>query len=134
MGNVAYFFTIMFVKMSILFLYLRTFREGRIFAITIYAVLFVLVTSHIAFIFAFLFFNLPVSCAWVQYETDEDWDAHCRQTYDVNILTGLTIFILVLTVVLDLIILALPCRSVWRLHLPKRQKLAILFTLLSGVV
>lgn len=130
----AYFLTIMLVKMSILFLYLRTFREGRIFAITVYAVLFVLVTSHIGFIFAYLFAYLPVRCSWAQYETDEEWEAHCRRGYDLKILTGLTIFISALTVVLDLVILALPCRAVWRLHLPKRQKLAILFTLLSGVV
>ena len=124
----------MFVKMSILFLYLRVFTEGHIFGYTIYALLLVIVASHISFIFTFLFSTTPVRCSWVVFETEEEFLNTCHDHVDGQVVLILFLFISSLTVVLDIIILSLPCRAVWRLHLPERQKLAILITLISGSV
>jgi hypothetical protein len=134
MANVAYFFAIMFVKMSILLLYLRTFTEGRVFRIAVYTLLLLIVISHVSFALTYIFFYLPVSCAWKIFEHEEDYEKYCPQNVDADVIMELIIFISTLTVSLDLIILVLPCRAVWRLHLPKRQKLVILITLISGIV
>ena len=134
MANVSYFITIAFVKISILFLYRRTFTNGRLFRYTVDAVSFVLVTSHVAFLGAFLFAFLPPSCAWKSFETEEEYLASCSEPIPEVTFYRLIIWITALTVVLDVIIISLPCRPVWRLHLPKRQKLIILITLMAGVL
>lgn len=133
-ANLSYFITIMFVKMSILFLYRRTFIEGRLFRYMVDAVLFVLVTSHVAFLCTLIFALSPPSCAWRQFETDEDYYASCSRPFSLVVLLRLIVWISSLTVVLDMIIISLPCRAVWRLHLPKRQKLVILITLMAGIL
>lgn len=124
----------MFVKMSILLLYLRTFTEGRVFRNVVYTLLFTIVVSHVSFAFCYIFFCLPVNCAWTTYETEEEDEKYCTENINGDVIVRLIVFISVLTVLLDLIILVLPCRAVWRLHLPFRQKLVILITLISGVV
>lgn len=124
----------MFVKMSILFFYLRTFTESRLFRHIVLTILFVLVASHIAFLIALIFVSSPPSCEWKQFQTDQEYLASCSETYPVGIFFKLLIWITVLTVVLDLIILILPCRAVLRLHLPRSQKLVILITLTAGIM
>ena len=134
MVNVTYFIVIMLVKMSVLLLYLRTFTESRLFRYTVYATLFLLVGSHVPLLVIFIVAVTPVYCAWTFFETDEENIRTCHKNLDDEIFLRLILFIAVLTVVLDIIVLSLPCRAVWRLHLPQRQRLAILITLISGVV
>lgn len=130
----TYFATIMLVKLSILFLYIRAFTESRIFRWTVQALMSMIIISHVGFIIMFRYRYTRLECHWLEVETDEEWEAACPEHYDNNTSTIIVVFIAVLTVVLDLIILVLPCSPVWRLHLPRRQKLAILITLISGVV
>lgn len=134
MVNVTYFCVIMFVKMSVLFLYLRTFTESRRFRYTVIATLVILVASHVPLLAVYVFWITPVSCSWIQTETQEEYFTICHVNVEFNLFLRLVLTLAVLTVVLDIVVLSLPCRAVWRLHLPKRQKVVILVTLVSGVV
>lgn len=133
-ANLIYYATIMFVKLSILFLYLRTFTESRIFRHAVQAVMAVIISSHVAIIFILRYTVTRMDCHWRGWVSDEIWDKECHINISYNPLASVLTWISALTVVLDVIIMILPCRAVWRLHLPQRQKLAILITLLSGVV
>lgn len=124
----------MFLKLSILFLYIRTFTESRIFRRLVQALMIVIVVSHVGFVFILRFRYTTLDCNWVISETEGIFDAKCPTNYDVIVLYVFLALISSLTVVLDLIIMALPCPAAWRLHLPRRQKLAILITLISGAV
>ena len=124
----------MLVKMSILFSYLRTFTASRRFRYTVWGVMFVLVTSHVSIFICFVVWTTPVRCAWIQIESFQEYGAICQHNYDWEVFLRLIIFSAVLTVILDIIIVALPCRPIWGLHLPKRQKIVILLTLASGIM
>lgn len=125
-----YFAAIMFVRLFVLVLYIRVFTESRKFRRTVQALMAVIFISHVAIIIVQLLRANRMDCNW----NYNDPDAGCRELLHVDTPFILLTFISVLTVVLDLIILALPCPAVWRLHLPRPQKLAILITLISGVV
>lgn len=96
--------------------------------------MFVLVTSHVSVFICFVVWATPVRCAWIQLESDEEYDALCKENFEYENFLRLIIFSAVLTVILDIVIVALPCRPIWRLHLPTRQKIVILLTLVSGIV
>lgn len=112
-------------------LYLRTFTESKRFRYTVYAILATLVITHVASLPVFLASVTPFYCQWTIYHTDEEYYSNCSENY--NFLSW-AVFIAVLTIVLDVIILALPCPAVWRLHMAKRQKIALLLVLVAGVV
>lgn len=112
-------------------LYLRTFTESKRFRYTIYAVISTLVITHAVSLAVFLADVTPLHCKWTIYPTDEEWYANCSYNYDS---LPAVVFIAVMTIVLDIIILVLPCPAVWRLHMAKRQKIAILLLLVAGVV
>ena len=124
----------MLVKLSILFLYLRTFTESRHFRWTVQALMGVIVISHVTFIFLLRYRYNGLTCHWKEYETDEAWAEDCKESIGPEAIRSLIAFISSLTVVLDLIIIALPCSAVRRMHLPRRQRLAILITLVAGLV
>lgn len=129
--NSSYFFTICLVKVTILMLYLRTFTESKRFRYTIYVILATLIITHVA-TFPIYFSDItPFHCHWSIYPTDEEWFSRCSENY--NILPWM-VFLAVLTIVLDIVILALPCPAVWRLHMARRQKIAILLLLTAGVL
>lgn len=94
----------------------------------------VIIITHVIMIFLLAFDYTRISCHWKMYEDEDEADRLCRRTIDFQVLFIWITFISTLTVVLDVIIIALPCRAVWRLHMPRAQKLAILITLISGVV
>ena len=132
-ANLIYFATIMLVKLSILFLYIRTFTESRVFRRIVQALMVVIVVSHVVMILLLRFDRPRIECHWKMME-DEEYERLCPRKIDVNVLYIMITWISTLTVVLDVIIMALPCPAVWRLHLPRPQKLAILITLISGVM
>lgn len=112
-------------------LYLRTFTESKRFRYAVYATLTILVLSHLALIPVYYAEVFPLFCHWTYYPTDEEWYENCHQNYDV---LPFIVFLASLTILLDLIILLLPCPAVWRLHLAKRQKVAIISILVAGIV
>lgn len=122
------------VKVSILLLYLRTFAIERKVRWTVWIVLFITVASHLV-IWMLLWTELsPLECNWVQYPTKDLERASCTQNYDVEALMPYPLFIAALNVVLDIVVLAIPCPYVWRLHIPKKEKIAIMIMLLAGVM
>lgn len=112
-------------------LYLRTFTESKRFRYAVYATLSVLILSHIITIPLYWTGVTPLHCNWTYYPTDEEWYANCKENHDI---LPIIVFLAALTILLDLVILVLPCPAVWRLHLAKRQKLAIIGILVAGVM
>lgn len=112
-------------------LYLRTFTESKRFRYIVYAVLSAVVITHLVTLTIYLAATSPFHCFWTIYPTEEEWYSNCSDKYDS---LPSTVFIAVATIVLDIVILALPCPAVWRLHVAKRQKIAILFLLVAGIV
>lgn len=112
-------------------LYLRTFTESKRFRYSIFVVLAILIISHVVTLAVYLGSNSPFHCHWSEYPTDEEWDANCKGNYDS---LPSVVFIAVMTIVLDIVILVLPCPAVWRLHMAKRQKIAIILLLVAGVM
>lgn len=92
----------------------------------------ILTLTHLG-VFPLWFLQLrPVACQWKQFETDEEEEAYgCVDFFDLK---PYLICIAALTIVLDFLILALPCPAIWRLHLPKRQKIGILVIISAGMV
>lgn len=116
---------------SILLLYLRTFSHNRTLRLTVYVILFFLVTTH-AITFPLYFSSVtPLDCQWRQFETDEDYYAHCTDHFDQG---AYIVFIAAFTILLDILIPSIPCPSILRLNMAKRQKIAILVILLAAVV
>lgn len=130
-SNAVYLVTICLVKVAILMLYLRTFTESKRFRYIIYAVLFALVSTHLIILIVSLVDITPTRCHWAIYPTDEEWYSNCSENFD---LLPAVIFIPVSTILLDIVILVLPCPAVWKLHMAKRQKIAILLLLVAGVM
>lgn len=129
--NSSYFFTICLVKVTILMLYLRIFTESKRFRYTIYVVLATLVTTHMATFPVYYSDLTPFHCHWTIYPTEDERYSRCSEKYDA---LPWIVFIVVLTIVLDIVILTLPCPAVWRLHMARRQKIAILLLLTAGVL
>lgn len=130
----VYFFVICIVKVSILLLYLRTFTESRRFRIIAYVVMCLLVTVHIITFPIYWFALSPVSCQWRVFTTDEDFDANCTRHMAPGRDNHWFTFLAAITIVLDLVILIMPCPAVWRLHMAKRQKIVVIGILVSGIV
>ena len=122
------------VKVSILLMYLRTFTGSRSFRYTVWVLLFLIITSHVVGFLIYAASESPISCFWIEYQTDEEWDSHCRENWSSDVNLGYLTFLNAFTIALDLVILYLPCRPVWQLHLPKRQRIAIMMIILAGIV
>lgn len=76
----------------------------------------------------------PLKCNWVLYPTKDLTRANCTQNFEGKYNKMYLVFIAALNVVLDIIVLAMPCPHVWRLHVPKKEKIMIMMILLTGVV
>ncbi|MCJ1425996.1 hypothetical protein MMC29_003898 [Sticta canariensis] len=130
----AYVVGIGSVKVSILLMYLRTFTGSRSFRYTIWVLLFLVIASHVVGFLIYAASVSPVSCIWIEYQTDEEAESHCRENWSDEVIIGYLTFLNAFTIALDLVILYLPCRPVWRLHLPKRQRIAIMMIILAGII
>ena len=75
----------------------------------------------------------PTACYWLLFPTDEEWYAHCKITFVAGA-GNYYVFLNAFAILLELVILYLPCRPVWRLHLAKRQRIAIMIIILAGVM
>lgn len=120
--------------MSILLLYLRTFAIDRKFRWTVWIVLSITVASHFVCWMIIWTEVTPLNCQWTLYPTNELVKAHCAQHFDSKHSGEFVVFVAALNVVLDIIVLAIPCPHVWRLQLPKKQKIMIILVLLTGAL
>lgn len=133
-ASITYFAVICLVKVSILLLYLRAFTESRRFKYIVYVLLFLIVSTHVATIPIYLSGVSPVSCQWKVFVSDEASDSFCHSRLSFDFDDMWYCFLNAWTVLLDLVIVILPCPAVWRLHLAKEQRLAVIAILISGLV
>ncbi|KAI9833366.1 MAG: hypothetical protein M1826_007464 [Phylliscum demangeonii] len=115
-------FLVLLIKLSILLLYQRLFSSSKKMMIAIYLTAFFVFGYNIAGFFTTVFRCTPRAKAW-----------------DLRITTGachnhdwLLIFFGVLNVITDFAVLILPLPIVWSLHLPRRQKLALMALFMTG--
>ncbi|MCJ1424962.1 hypothetical protein MMC29_002850 [Sticta canariensis] len=134
MAQAAYLFSIGTVKVSILFMYLRAFTGNKTFKYTCWVLICLITAAHMVAFLGWVFSIIPVSCHWTYYPTDEEYARRCNSTSLGNILVHYSLFLNIFTVILDLVILYLPCKPVWRLQLAKRQRISILIILFAGVI
>lgn len=120
--------------MSILLLYLRTFAIDRNFRWTTWIVIFITVASHFVCWILLWAEASPLKCHWVLYPTKDLSRANCTFHFDGEFNKIYLVFIAALNVVLDIIVLAIPCPHVWRLHIPKKEKIMIMIILLTGLM
>lgn len=136
MSQDAYLFSIGCVKVSILLMYLRAFtgnKSNRTFKYTVWVLIFLISSAHLIAFLGWTFSVMPVWCHWTYFATTEE-EAQCWHPKFNYVNVPYSLFLNTFTVVVDLIILYLPCRPVWRLQLPKRQRISILAILFAGVM
>lgn len=115
-------------------MYLRAFTGNKRSKHTIWVLMFLIIGAHLVAFFGWTFSTFPDKCHWTFYPTDEEFAARCHHPPIALKLPDYNIFLLIFTVIMDLIILYLPCRPVWRLQLAKRQRISILAILFAGVM
>ena len=121
--NVTYGVSVWFVKMSLLFLFLRLFNAASTMRYLTYGLIAFVTSAHLSATVTTIFGCTPVYKFW-----DLDVTGTC-----VNLLlmgaceSGLN-------VLTDIMVLALPVRAVWGLRLPVKQRLAVAMTFGIGVM
>ena len=116
-----------------LLLYLRGFLATRrrlrylVFGLIIYVLV-----SHFLVILFSLIGTKPLYCVWKDFGTDDEARARlCRIVVDD---TEFYFAVNVSTIILDLIILIIPSQMVWRLQVPKQQKIVLFVIMFAGVM
>lgn len=128
----AYIAAVALVKVSLLILYLRTFTQKGLFRVTLWTILVAIVLSHAQVIVLYWAKLDPFVCLW-KYSTLPGalWNALCRLRYQQ---LKNWIFVSIFTVILDVIVLVLPIRAVWKLHMARRQKIAVSMLIGAGAM
>lgn len=93
--------------------------------------LFIVISAHLATIIGTTADVRPADFHRLNLPTDEEYYAHCKDYWGDDLFY---VAISVLTTFLDLMILILPCPAVWRLNMPKRQKIAVIIIILTGIM
>lgn len=121
----------MFAKASILLLYQRLFKPSKVTKWIIHSTLVLVVTYHLAIMFATIFACAPRKKAW-----DVRWGGgECvKQTRDTPKIVQITIAGAAVNVFTDVMILIIPVPVVWKLQLPRRQKIAVLAIFATGAL
>ncbi|EUC40598.1 hypothetical protein COCMIDRAFT_108368, partial [Bipolaris oryzae ATCC 44560] len=121
----TYFALITFVKLQFLLFYLQIFPDKRFRRIVFCVITFNLI-SMVAFIFASIFFCSPVSLAWTQW--DREHTGKCSSNKNTLSYANASISIL-----LELVALALPIPEIWKLQLSLKKKIGVLLMFSVGV-
>ena len=97
---------------------------------TLWAVLILIALSHAQVIIVFWAKFHNFYCQW-KYNTiaSELWAAMCPMRYDD---LKNWVFVSIFTVVLDVIVLVLPIRAIWKLQMANRQKIAVSMLVAAG--
>ncbi|KAH7038966.1 hypothetical protein B0J12DRAFT_250037, partial [Macrophomina phaseolina] len=113
--------SIMFSKLSVLSFYVRFCRYQRL-RMTVYAVTVVVTIYSIISSFVFLYACRPIT---------KFWDLRIKHGSCINKLT-IPIFNGVMNTATDFIILLLPIFILWRVQVPKRQKIGLILIFMTG--
>ncbi|KAI9777367.1 MAG: hypothetical protein M1816_004736 [Peltula sp. TS41687] len=120
----VYLATIYFVKISILFLYIRIFGgSSRLVLYSAWALFGLLTISTICLIFLAIFACNPVASYW-----HPDMHGKCLNSITIGIIS------IGVSIVTDILIFILPLRQIWKLHLPVRQKIGVIGVLATGLL
>jgi hypothetical protein len=125
MGELFYFASLTFNKISILFFLLRVF-PSRQFRYTIYATMGLVTAYGLAFLLVTAFQCQPVPYSWEQLENPAG--GRCN---NIN-LQGWTSA--AINIVIDLIILVLPLRNLYKLQMSWKKKVMIMFMFSLGIL
>ena len=129
----AYIAAVGLIKVSLLILYLRTFTTKGAFRITLWTVLVLVVLGHGQVIVLYWVKLDPNNtCQWKYSSLDFTlWKAMCHERFsDLEN----WVFIAGFTVLLDIVVLVLPIRAIWKLQMAKRQKIAISMLMGAGAM
>ncbi|KAI1851536.1 hypothetical protein JX265_012382 [Neoarthrinium moseri] len=105
---------LLFIKMTFLFQYYRVFRQIRTMRITYIVAMFLVSGWNIGQLFAVIFLCIPVSGFW-----DKTIQASCQDQQLGVFLNAAG------NLVTDICIILLPLPSLWKLRLPRAQKIAL---------
>ena len=121
----VYFNLIGFIKIAFLLFFLQIFPDKR-FRATIWGVIILNIASMIAFTFAVAFICTPVSFMWTSL--DGKHQGHCRNN------NALAFSHAGVSIVLDLVTLALPIGQIWNLQLKTKKKIGVLLMFSVGAL
>ncbi|KAH7078145.1 hypothetical protein BKA63DRAFT_509850 [Paraphoma chrysanthemicola] len=119
----TYFALITFIKLQFLLFYLQIFPDQR-FRRIVYCVIAFNLASMIAFIFSCIFLCSPINLAWTQWDGE-----HTGKCNNNNTLSYANASI---SILLDLVALALPIPQIWKLQLSLRKKIGVLLMFSVG--
>lgn len=109
-----------------MFFVLRVFPEKR-FRQIVYGVCGLCASYGVSFIFATAFQCSPVEWSWQQ--VDDNWGSgSCNNIHLQGWMSA------ILNIVIDLIMLTLPLKSLWGLQMKLRKKLMIMFMFSLGIL
>lgn len=117
-----------------LFTYLRTFPSNQTLCRSVYAIMFIIVSTHFISLVLFWTSFTPFNCYWRVFPSDDAWNSNCKEHSVSEMSQNWYLFMNAFTVALDLVILILPCRPIWRLNMARRQKLVVLGIFAAGIV
>lgn len=121
-GQILYLLGPVAVKLSLLLLYRRVFASKN-FGIATYALGAFIVTYSVIFLFLSIFYCSQPSTFWNDPASTRFFD-----------LWDYTLSYSVVNITTDFIIWALPLPMVWRLHLPRGQKIGLSLIFLLGLL
>lgn len=119
-GEANYFVAVALIKLSILFIYLRL-SSNNFFRVFIYIMMGVIVSTGIAFFVACLLQCTPMNKVWQPMV-----EGYCYNP------THLFFANAGIDLVQDLIIYLMPVHMLWKLKLPTKQRLGLIFIFIVG--
>ncbi|KAI6778369.1 uncharacterized protein J7T54_000487 [Emericellopsis cladophorae] len=124
LGSIFYFATITFVKLSLLAFILRVFPD-KSFRKVVWVVTGLVMGYGISFIVATALQCSPAEGAWKQLRPE--WAGTCNNIHLQKWMSA------IFNIVLDLVLLALPLRNLWNLHMEVKKKVMIMFMFSLGI-
>lgn len=116
LGLVVYNVCLLFTKLTLFFQFYRIIQETslRVQKMIYMGIMSIIAAWQIAQVFVQIFACIPVQASW-----DKDIHGNCQTINNTRLMNS------VANIVTDFIILLLPLPVIWRLKLPKTQKLAL---------
>ncbi|KAI9681652.1 MAG: hypothetical protein M1829_000851 [Trizodia sp. TS-e1964] len=121
--TISNYFSLLESKASLIIMYLRTFATSRALKISYLVALFVVVTSHVAFIIIFVISIQPIYCRW----NDVECSVLVETVPPID-------FISAITILLDIYLVVVAIRIVMRLKLSTKQKVGLCAVVAFGLV
>ncbi|OTA99907.1 hypothetical protein M426DRAFT_27043 [Hypoxylon sp. CI-4A] len=119
--------SLVFTKISIVSFYRRIFRGDK-FTIITQALTGAICVWGVSFFFATLFECYPVGKVWLSLFGQPEHERYCYNHLPMFYATAIS------NMIMDILILAIPLPMVWKLKMPRRQKIAVSGIFLLGAL